>query len=271
MKLSIVIPTLNEQLNLPRLISQTLQDAIARPQLIVSDCNSADETLAIARRLADGVTEGASSRAAALNRGATLADGDVLLFLHADTLLPPAFDRLIGRALARSEVVGGAFDFTFGSHPLSRGAVKQSVRVVQFINRIRFRSTGTFFGDQAIFVRRGVFNRIGGFQEIPLMEDVRFSRALAKFGKTAILSPPVKTSPRRFVTRGVVRQLVTDAILLLGEDLGVNPRALWRNYNAWNRCASAPEIRRQAFKDRPTISRGSDPSRSPSCCNPSPR
>ena len=238
MKLCIVIPTLNERAALPTTLA-ALRDALgpARARVIVSDCDSPDGTACLAARHGTGVVRGSRCRAEALNRGAATAPAgcDVLLFLHADTRLPPGFFGRIEKALRDSRVVGGAFDHKFGKHPQNIRLNRQLLRLVMHLNRVRFRWGRRFYGDQAIFVRRDVFERIGGFPKMPLMEDVYFCARLNRAGRTAILSPGVKTSPRRFCERGVIRTFVADARLLLLDSFGVRPTRLWRRYNDLNR------------------------------------
>lgn len=233
--LSIIIPTLNEAATLPETVQHTLHAADgADVEIVVSDCGSRDSTAAVAERLGVRVVGGGTCRATALNIGAAAARGQVLLFLHADTLLPRDFPHLIRRALRASSTVGGAFDFEFGEHPQSDGFAARCLRWVVLCNRLRYRWTGNYYGDQSIFVRRDVFDRVGGFPKVRLMEDIGFSRRMRGVGRTAILRPPVRTSPRRFVTRGVIRQFVQDLTLLGCDSFGVCPVRLWERYNGWN-------------------------------------
>src|SRR3954454_1527960 len=234
--LSVIIPTLNEAITLPRTIPHTIRAAQGQPvELIVSDCGSDDGTMRVAKSLGIACFNGASSRADALNRGAARAAGDVLLFLHADTLLPEGFASRIARALDRKDVVGGAFDFAFAAHPAQDGAKHYALMLVAACNRVRYRWTRNYYGDQAIFVRRNVFDRICGFPTVELLEDLRFARAMNRIGRTAILSPAVRTSPRRFIDNGILRQLARDTLLLACESLGASPRAMWCRYNDFNR------------------------------------
>ncbi|CAN5607117.1 TIGR04283 family arsenosugar biosynthesis glycosyltransferase [soil metagenome] len=233
--LSIVIPTRNEANALPRTLPHTISRARnAAFELIVSDCDSVDATREIAAQLGAKVIRGGRNRADALNRGAKITRGDVLLFLHADTLLPNDFVRRIDRALLNPRIVGGAFDFMFAPHPRQHVLHRVSLMIVVLCNRFRFRWSRNFYGDQAIFVRRDVFDRLGGFAAIELLEDLRFSNAMNRVGKTAILSPPVQTSARRFIHRGVLRQLFRDMMLLVGDSLGMRPRTRWARYNQFN-------------------------------------
>ncbi len=233
--ISIVIPTLNEAAGLPRTV-ETLRGAqtLDSCEIIVSDCGSNDDTTGVAQRLGLTVVGGGRCRASAMNRGAAAAMGNVLLFLHADTRLPPGFDRAICRAI-RNGCVGGAFDFSFGADARARGLAKQKLKLVKILNRTRFRWHRTFYGDQAIFCRRDVFAAIGGFDAKPLFEDARFSRRMGRAGRTAILQPAVKTSPRRFVERGILRQMTLDMLLMALDNCNIEPASLWRRYNKLNR------------------------------------
>ena len=243
--LSIITPTLNEATNLPATVAHARIAAGGVPvEVIVSDCGSADGTACVAASLGVAVVRGAKGRAAAMNAGAAVASadrpGDALLFLHADTRPPVGYAAAVLRACATPGVVGGAFDFSWGSHPKGRGVNRRLLEFVCFVNRLRFRRSRLFFGDQAIFCRRDAFDALGGFPDLPLMEDLRFSRRLATLGRTAVLSPPVKTSPRRFCERGVLRQLFCDWYLLSAESFGTTPAEAWARYNAVNhKCDAA--------------------------------
>ncbi len=234
--LAVIIPTLNEAGGLAGVIAHTRAAARGRAvELIVSDCRSHDGTAEVARACGVRVVEGAANRGDAMNRAAALATAAALLFVHADSRLPDGFAGKVGRALARPGVVGGAFDFQFGSHPGHHGLNRQSLRLVAFCNRFRFRITRNFFGDQGVFVRRDVFERLGGFPRVPLFEDARFCQKLRRAGRTAILSPPMKTCPRRFIARGVLRQFAADLWMINCDLLGVRPTRAWDRYNALNR------------------------------------
>jgi rSAM/selenodomain-associated transferase 2 len=233
--LSIVIPTLNEEENLERSISTARAAAGSSPvEFIVADCHSSDRTVAIARRLGCILVQGCQFRSGALNAGFAATNASTVLFLHADSILPDEFPSLIENALVDSTVVGGAFDFQFDRHRLPHGFARQALKLVTVCNRIRFRWSGNFYGDQGLFVRREVFRRLGGFPPVRLMEDVRFSRRLKHAGRTVILRPAIHTSPRRFLENGVLRQMARDMILLGFESAGLGPQALWNGYNAWN-------------------------------------
>jgi rSAM/selenodomain-associated transferase 2 len=149
-----------------------------------------------------------STRAALMNAGAMLARGPVLLFLHADSQPPLDAVALITRALEKAEVVGGAFEFLFAERV-------RSLRIMTALNRLRYRMTRNYYGDQGLFVRTGVFSRLGGFRDLALLEDLDFSRRLKRLGPTALIPSPMLTSGRRFLTHGPWRTAVFCGWLLL--------------------------------------------------------
>jgi len=198
--LSIVVPALDEAAGIADML-RALQPLRARgAELIVADGGSSDDTVAQARPLADEVLQAPRGRALQMNAGAARARGRLLLFLHADTQLPPQADALLARALAAGHV-WGRFDVRIdGRHPM--------LRVVAALMNLRSRCTGIATGDQALFVRRELFERLGGYAPQPLMEDIELSRRLKRCGRPACLRPPVHTSGRRWESRGVWRTIV---------------------------------------------------------------
>ena len=233
--LSVVIPTLNESGNIARTIRHTLAAAGGAPlDLVVSDCDSTDDTAAIAAGLGARLVTGSKSRWEALNRGVSFTRGEGLLFLHADTLLPAGFAAAVLQALGRPGVVGGAFSFRFQRQPPTRVLQWKMLGLVALMNNVRFRTSRNFYGDQAIFVHKSVFNRVGGFPERTLLEDLHFSRQMKRLGVTAILSPAVYSSPRRFLARGIIHQTIQDIRLILADSMGLNAEGLMTRYNRWN-------------------------------------
>ena len=223
LRISIIVPALNEAQGIAETL-RALQPLRARGhQVIVVDGGSADATVEMARPLADVVLSSERGRAAQQNAGAAAADGDVLLFLHADTLLPPGADELVTGGLAASGRGWGRFDVRLsGRHPL--------LRVVERMMGWRSRATGIATGDQAIFVRRDWFRRAAGFPEIPLMEDVALSKTLRRMGPPLCLRERVLTSSRRWERRGVARTVLLMWRLRLEYALGADPARLADKY-----------------------------------------
>jgi glycosyltransferase involved in cell wall biosynthesis len=231
MKLSIIIPTLNEEKYLPGTVQGVRRRAVLGPphEIIVADCASGDGTRQLAQKLGAlllGDAPPPDSRAAALNRGAELATGEVLLFLDADTLPPRGYDRAIRTALRRGTVIGGAFEFR-----LSGAAF--GLRVVELINRVRYRLWPRYYGDQGIFVRREAFQRVGGYPERSILEASDFSRRLWRLGPLALVHQYMTTSPRRFLEGGICRVLAGDVRLWWLDLLGLPTErfgpAYWEN------------------------------------------
>ncbi len=223
MTLSVIVPTFNEE----AIIVATLQHVIATlapHELIVADGLSTDRTVERAREYA-AVTAPTTTRGAGLNAAAAMATGDVLLFLHADTVVPIGAAGAISDAMTRSDVVGGAFRLQFTSGGRIGSIVARSVN-------IRSRLFNTFFGDQAMFVRRDVFARAGGFAEWSVMEDLEILRRLRRYGRLVLLDASVTTSARRHENRGWLRTLATVWLLTLLHRAGTPARTLRRLYGA---------------------------------------
>lgn len=219
--LCIVVPALDEALQIVGRLQalQPLREAGAR--VVVVDGGSRDDTAALAERHADRVLAAPRGRASQMNAGAAACAGRMLLFLHADTRLPAGADALVARALA--ERTWGRFDVRIdGAHPM--------LRVVERMINLRSRLTGIATGDQAIFVRRGVFEAAGGFPDLPLMEDVALSRRLKSHGRPACLRQTVLTSGRRWERHGVLRTILLMWRLRLAYFLGADPKRLAVRY-----------------------------------------
>lgn len=221
--LTIVVPVLNE-MDVIAAHLERLQEFRARGiEVIVADGGSIDGTVERIGALADIVVEAPRGRASQMNAGARRASGDVLLFLHADTRLPDGADRAVAAALHGGGRAWGRFDVAIaGRHPL--------LKVVARLMNARSRLTGIATGDQAIFVARSAFEAVGGYADLPLMEDIALSRALKRISPPACLRERVRTSGRRWETNGVVRTIWTMWRLRLAFALGADPRALARAY-----------------------------------------
>jgi rSAM/selenodomain-associated transferase 2 len=217
MSLSIIIPVLNEAPGIVPFL-KGLADLRARgAQLIVVDGGSSDGTPALAAPLADLVIHSSGGRAHQMNVGAAGAQGDALLFLHADTHLPPDADVLIATALAKRD--WGRFDIRFdGTHPL--------MPMIAAMMNLRSRITAIATGDQAMFMRRDAFSRLDGFTAIPLMEDIELSKRLKRICRPACLRQHVTTSSRRWEQHGVWRTVFLMWRLRLAYFFGADPRKL---------------------------------------------
>ena len=196
MRVSVLIPTLNEG-ECIRPVIRHLADALPGHEVIVIDGGSVDETAAIAAVFAT-VLRSSASRGLSLNEAARIARGDVLLFLHADTMLPPHADVEIARVLRDARVVGGAFRLAFDD----RSAL---ARVIAAWVNARSLLFNVFLGDQALFVRKDVFFRAGGFRDWNLMEDLEILRRLRRFGRLRMTRAAAVTSARRHVRNGWLR------------------------------------------------------------------
>jgi rSAM/selenodomain-associated transferase 2 len=241
-KIAVIIPTLNEEQALPGTLARTAR--LGFDEIIVVDGGSSDRTCEIVKPLCinrdpSSVSSGAASstdhasritllasskgRAKQMNAGASQSQAGILLFLHADTRLPDGARQAIERALSEPACVGGHFDVRF-EH--DAGLAWLIARLIS----LRSRWSGIATGDQAIFVRREVFATLGGFADIPLMEDLDFARRLKQAGRTAPLRAQVVTSYRRWERYGAVRIIVLMWTLRFLYWIGIHPSKLHRFY-----------------------------------------
>jgi len=221
MNISVIVPVLNEE----KSIAATLAALVPlQPyQTIVVDGGSADRTREIAGKFAVKIIQSERGRARQMNRGAADAHGEVLLFLHADTRLPVTAFADIASALGDPGFLGGRFDVALeGTHWM----LPLVGRMISYRSRVS--KVGT--GDQALFVRREVFQRMGGFPDLPLMEDIAFCRALKRLGGVACLRSQVVTSARRWEVDGVWRTIFRMWSLKLLYLTGVSPVRLKQFY-----------------------------------------
>jgi len=222
-RLSIVVPALNEAVNLTGLLPE-LARGCPGAEIVVVDGGSRDETAAVAARQAGvRLVTGARGRARQMNAGARAAAGDVLLFLHADTRLPAGAAAALERALAEPGVVAGRFDVRFDNP-------RPVFRMVAWFMNARSRASSICTGDQAIFVRRSDFDAVGGFPDIPLMEDIELTRRLKRRGRLAALRLRVVTSARKWEREGPLRTIGLMWALRLLHFCGVAPARLHRWY-----------------------------------------
>ena len=220
--ISIIVPVHDEAAIIATALQALAPFRQRGAEVIVVDGGSQDGTAELARPHADGVIGAKRGRGAQMNAGARIARGEMLLFLHADTKLPPDADRLVVRGLAGANG-WGRFDVHIeGQSPL--------LALVAVLMNWRSRLTGIATGDQAIFASRKIFAEAGGFPEIPLMEDIAFSQRLKGIARPICLTAQVVTSGRRWERHGVLRTMLMMWRLRLAFFLGADPAALARRY-----------------------------------------
>ena len=220
-RVSIIVPTFNEADNIVATLLplQTLRQQ--GHEIIIADGGSDDATLELASPLADQILNAPRGRARQMNAGAQQASGEVLLFLHADTQLPENFMALINTALQTKQ--WGRFDVRLtGKQPL--------LRVVESMMNWRSRISGIATGDQAIFVKRELFENIGGYADIPLMEDIDLSKRLKRQGRPFFINTPLITSSRRWEQHGIFKTILLMWRLRLAYFFGAKPEQLARLY-----------------------------------------
>ena len=221
MHISIVVPVFNEAKTLPDFLEATHSLAA---ELVFVDGGSNDETRHLLTSSGCTWLQAPQGRAIQMNAGAAAASGDVFLFLHADTLLPAGALERIDEAVTGG-ATGGYFDVRLDS-------TRPALRIVGHLITWRSRVTGVATGDQAIFVTRPVFEKLGGYATLPLFEDIDLSRRLKRSGHVARLSPPVVTSPRRWERLGVAHTVLRMWALRTLYYCGVSPDRLARHYEA---------------------------------------
>ena len=221
MKLSVVILTLNEAANIGALLER-LSHTPGIDEVVVADGGSTDGTPELVRSSAVRLVHSGAGRGVQLNAGARAASGDVLLFLHADVVPPPDIALQIGSAVETGRI-GGNFRLAYpGGGVLGRW--------LELLHPFR-RALGRYYGDSGIFVRRDAYERVGGFPEISVMEDVVFVRRMERAGETAYLPGPMVSSSRRWEGRPL-RTLLLWGFMQVAFALGVSPRRLASFYKA---------------------------------------
>jgi len=219
---SIIIPVLNEEENLSRVLQVLQPLRQSGRQIIVVDGGSTDNSLLVAQQAADDVIVSKPGRAIQMNSGAEVATGDVFLFLHADTQLPDNALQLLSE-MNTEQTFWGRFDVRLSGH-------RMVFRVIEGLMNLRSRLTSIATGDQAIFIERKLFADIGGFPEIALMEDIAISRMLKKRLRPICLRSRVITSSRRWETKGIVATVLLMWKLRLYYFFGVPPEKLSQLY-----------------------------------------
>jgi len=220
-RVAVVIPVLNELAQLPRLLDRCRE--WMADEVILVDGGSTDGSLELLQKSGVRWLATRRGRATQMNTGASQLNSDIILFLHVDTTISSSNILAIGKAMQEPEIVGGRFDVRLsGANP--------AFRIIEFFINWRSRITRISTGDQAIFVRRTVFDRLGGFPDQPLMEDVEFSKRLKHAGRIKCLREKVVTSSRRWERDGILRTVILMWWLRLCYRLGADPARLKRSY-----------------------------------------
>lgn len=219
---SVIVPALNEASGIESCLV-SVREAGIPVEIIVVDGGSSDGTAEAAGAAGARVIQAPRGRASQQNAGARLASGDILLFLHADTRLPRGWAEAASEALARPGVAGGAFRFGID-------APGAGLRFIEAMANLRSRACQMPFGDQALFLRRERFVELGGFPEMPIMEDFAFVQKLRRTGRVITLPQRALTSPRRWERLGRVRVTFLNKVMIWGYKAGVSPERLARWY-----------------------------------------
>ncbi len=191
--------------------------------MIVVDGGSSDETVEIARSFGARVISSPRGRANQMNAGATIATGEILLFLHADTRLPSEFDQWIYQILAQPQVIAGAFNLKIDGQ-------EWGLRLVEWGVKWRSQLFQLPYGDQAIFLKKSAFKAIGGFPNLPIMEDFVLIQQLKRLGKVAIVPAPVLTSARRWQKLGILKTTLINQLVIFAYFFGIPPKTLVHLY-----------------------------------------
>lgn len=220
--LSVIIPALNESTAIAATLESLQALRAHRHELIVVDGGSSDDTAAVAAARCDRVLQAERGRARQMNAGAAAARGELLWFVHADTLVPARALEALTAALAQGR--------RWGRFDVRLSGTAPSLRLIAWAMNRRSCLTGVATGDQGIFVERALFEAVGGFPDIPLMEDVALCKRLRRHSRPACLPGPLVTSSRRWERDGVWRTVLLMWRLRLAYFLGADPRRLHRAY-----------------------------------------
>jgi rSAM/selenodomain-associated transferase 2/rSAM/selenodomain-associated transferase 1 len=224
-KFSVIIPVLHEAVNINRVIRHLRKiDGSERLEIIVVDGSPRMDTLEVVEDAGAIKLTSGKGRARQMNKGAAAACGEVLIFLHADTLIPENAFSKIEEVMSSGRYKGGAFDLSIDSN-------RPFMKFVTWSAGIRSRITRVPYGDQAIFIRKDYFNEIGGYKDMPLMEDVELMKRVRKRGgRICILKERAQTSARKYITDGIYFSAVRNHVLRILYALGVKPETLAKIY-----------------------------------------
>ncbi|MCB2193621.1 MAG: TIGR04283 family arsenosugar biosynthesis glycosyltransferase [Deltaproteobacteria bacterium] len=221
-RISVIIPTLNEEAGIAACLARVV--STSEVEAIVADGGSHDATVKIARQAGAKVITAPKGRAPQMNAGAEASTGDILLFLHADTLLPRGWEAEVRRILARPGVAAGAFSFR-----VSRRSA--GLRFIELAVAWRCRLASMPYGDQGLFMRQQEFKAVGGFPALPIMEDCEIVRRLKKRGRIIVSPAPAITSARRWRRRGILYTTAFNSLVVVAFYLGYPPSLLRRLYD----------------------------------------
>ncbi len=225
-KITMIIPVLNEAENIEATLSKLINNTDV--ELIVVDGGSSDRTVEIVQNLNIKIIfSERSGRANQMNLGASVANGNILIFLHADTNLPINYQEIVKEILSRSKVVVGAFQLKIDSK-------NKSLRLVELMVNWRSRFFSLPYGDQAIFLKKSIFEELGGYSDLPIMEDFELIQRLKRRGKIKIASAEVITSSRRWEKLGVFKTTLINQLVIIGYYLGISPTKLRQLYGHKN-------------------------------------
>ncbi len=219
--ISIIIPVLNEETIIARSLKRLQADDDV--ELILVDGGSQDRTVEIAEQMNILTITAKPNRASQMNAGAAMAKGDILLFLHADNQLPANYAKLVRQTLSQPKVIAGAFELAIDGE-------SEALRLVEIMVKLRSRLLQLPYGDQAIFIRKQAFVDIGGYANLPIMEDFEFISRLKHQGKIAIAPAAVVTSARRWQKLGVFETTLVNQLIIIGYFLGISPHKLQNFY-----------------------------------------
>ena len=223
MKISIIVPTLNEARCLNKTLIKIQQ--LSPYELIISDGGSNDGTLKIAAKFTQHIIKGPAGRALQMNAGAQVATGDLLLFLHADSHIKPNSYQKMLDTMKNPKVIGGAFSLLIESS-------KWALQIINQFANLRSKYLGRAYGDQAFFVKKHIFQQMKGYTEFPICEDLDFYKRLKVFGSVVLLKEVVLTSPRRWVNDGIWLTTIKNIFIATLFELGFPPRILTKWYQA---------------------------------------
>ena len=223
MKLSIIVPVFNEAKTIIASLDALQQFRKAGHEIILVDGGSTDNTVALSQNFVDKVIKSDKGRAKQMNAGAREAQGDIFLFLHADTVLPKNIESLIVESLSYSKYVWGRFNVRLSGKNLA-------FRIIETFMNKRSCLTGIATGDQAIFIQKNMFREVNGFPDIPLMEDIEISKKLKHYSKAVCIKEKVITSSRRWEEHGILRTVLLMWSIRLGWFLGISAERLNKIY-----------------------------------------